>query len=1392
MRRRTGSTLTVACSAVVTGLLASATLAQLPTPVPADVVVPVWRAKVPSPNAQGWEYFTSSNWSEVASRSPELLYYAPVAGTITLYRHFKSSNPIEHLDSTSPTPPPGYVTEGQSTALYTPAAATAGTFSVAEFLNAAQPDHALRGYSLSIPAANTPGPVSLTPETITGYGSPTTLGYAYPRFRDASTKLLTLTAGGVAVSSNLNAGGAVWNWTHNGKQYVNVRDYGRQIQAAVFVNGYSDAHAASYPVALNPTEAGDWYTDQSRPGARRYGSPILTASNAGNVQSTRAIPLEWNPQHFGGGEDARVIYSKAQLGKDVTLNYNGMGPVAMYQTRYLSPMNTPNTQVEVPTGYVTADLKSPWTYDPGATDPAQRLKQATLSINSMGVPSVGFRPASGYGGVITANASGTYAMGVYGVSTWAGGSIDYLTLWDFTGGSATTDPNTGATVKWSAVYGPGTANNGRDYTYTSWVMTGTLQEVTGYMQQLYDAQLAGTVPKGGVGLTVDGTSSTWAVDASSTWSASDSWSGAVPNGTDAVAIFGANTTAARTITVGGATTVGTLFLQNPKALTFSGSGSIALSAAIGPAVVAAHGKNATHTISVPVTAVTDAWLNVDAGTTLALSSTLTSTGRNITKTESGTLLLSAANNVSGTFTVREGTLAIAHIGALGSAAATVTSGGQLSVKESLPSGTTFTNAVTLSGIGPDEQGALRFRRDASTYTWSGPIAVSGTGRIGYYGANSTLNLPSRITGAGNLSLWGGGGATSHVTTFVLSGKSTYTGGTSIEADFGANTTARLSGGADRLPVSTVLTFNPATFNGSPLTAELALNGYHQTVAGIQVGAGATGNARVVNGSPTAAMLTVNNASDYTYAGSLGGPDIDDNNLSLSKSGTGTLTLTGANTYVGTTTVSGGVLRLANAAALGSSANPLTVSAGTLDLNGVSLTVGPLGGAAGVIRNSSTSAATLTVNSATTTTFSGTIQNGSGAVSLVKNGTGSLVLAGANSFTGTINVKVGSLVVRHSAALGTAAKTVYVNNGSAGNSRLHLDGSAGGVILPAALTLQTSWVDGTLINDAGNNTVLGNILLTGGGGDTTVVSDAGTLTLAGAIYPTTSGRQLRLDGPAAGTVSGQIRDNAPYTLNVIKQDAGTWTFTGDYTYTGSTAVVGGRLVIAAPFTTGSSLSITGNATAETAAGGSNLLRTTSLALSPAGKLDLNDNNAIIDYAATSPAPSVRQWLLSGRNGGDWAGTGITSSTAAADPHRVTAVAYAVAGDLGITDFAGRQVDPTSLLLTLTRYGDLNLDGGIDADDYVRLDRGLARSLAGWVNGDVNYDGAVNTGDNLLIDRAFVLEGGAPLSPDFLAEREARFGPSYVSALVASVPEPGLLGPALVGLSLLPAHRGRRSR
>src|SRR5262249_3226776 len=175
---------------------------------------------------------------------------------------------------------------------------------LSEAVNLSTGDHALVAPSESLP----------------GYTGSSLGVYGYPRFVNTTEEVLSLTAGGVTVESNKVAGGVTWRWFWNGMEFENHFGYGGEIQAAFYYdNG-----------PLNPNEAGDGYFPAGISAGN--GSPTVRFENQGNTQVTRAVPLNWDPTVFGGDIDHPIIWDSLILGKDLTLNFNNMGPLARYTT----------------------------------------------------------------------------------------------------------------------------------------------------------------------------------------------------------------------------------------------------------------------------------------------------------------------------------------------------------------------------------------------------------------------------------------------------------------------------------------------------------------------------------------------------------------------------------------------------------------------------------------------------------------------------------------------------------------------------------------------------------------------------------------------------------------------------------------------------------------------------------------------------------------------------------------------------------------------------------------------------------------------------------------------------------------------------------------------------
>jgi hypothetical protein len=177
----------------------------------------------------------------------------------------------------------------------------------------------------------------------------------------------------------------------------------------------------------------------------------------------------------------------------------------------------------------------------------------------------------------------------------------------------------------------------------------------------------------------------------------------------------------------------------------------------------------------------------------------------------------------------------------------------------------------------------------------------------------------------------------------------------------------------------------------------------------------------------------------------------------------------------------------------------------------------------------------------------------------------------------------------------------------------------------------------------------------------------------------------------------------------------------------------------------SLSIGSGGVATLTAGGSKVLTTAALSVTGTGKLDLNDNDLILDYTGASQLAAVQALINAARNGGAWNGAGLTSSTAAANAQHNTTL-----GAMEATDFKaiygagalfdGQTIDTTAVIVKYTWYGDADFNGKVNFDDYVRTDSGFNNHLSGWSNGDYDGNGTINFDDYVLIDLAFNTQSG----------------------------------------------------
>ena len=473
----------------------------------------------------------------------------------------------------------------------------------------------------------------------------------------------------------------------------------------------------------------------------------------------------------------------------------------------------------------------------------------------------------------------------------------------------------------------------------------------------------------------------------------DGYGGLTKSGSATLTLSGANSYVGATTVASGSLKVGALnTLPVVTDLTLGGTGTIGTLDLNGNnqrvASISTSGSGGT------ITSAMSATLTVNNSTADVFDGLLTG-NMSLTKINTGTLTLNAANNYTGATTVRAGT---------------VVDG----VTNALPVGTNLTLGFTST------TGALDLNGNDQTVA---SITTSGLGGTITSATLATLTVNNSAADTfgglltGNMSL-----TKTNTGTLTLNAANDYLGATTISAG------AVKDGIANALPATTNL-----TLGGTGTTGTLDLNSHDQTVASITT-SGSGGIANTIT-SATATTLTVNNSTADTFGGLLTG------NMALTKTSAGVLTLGVANNYTGSTAVNGGALQDGVTNALPAGTSLAVGASGTFDLGGFNQEVAGLSGS-GIIDNTGVTAGNFTVNDAGAAAFSGTIQNTGGNLTLDKKGVGTLTLSGNNTYDGGTAISAGTLLVNNTAGSATGTGTVTVS----GNATLGGNGTVSGDII----------------------------------------------------------------------------------------------------------------------------------------------------------------------------------------------------------------------------------------------------------------------------------------------------------------------------------------------------------
>lgn len=541
---------------------------------------------------------------------------------------------------------------------------------------------------------------------------------------------------------------------------------------------------------------------------------------------------------------------------------------------------------------------------------------------------------------------------------------------------------------------------------------------------------------------------------------------------------------------------GTLTIAGPNQITGDynlTAGGVVLNSATSAASLTGV-STTTLAVNAPLT------LNGVAGTPFTFAGTIS--GSAALATAAGftnqQILTGTNTGFTGAITINGGTLIAGSAAAFGPAtnpAVTVNAGGTMGIQGGI---TLNPLGVTLNGGGaPGRNGALD--NISGTNTYNGPITLASNASIG--ATSGTLNLGGGITAAGVPTFNVATGATVNLTTVPL--------------NIGANALVKNGGGVLVLP-NLANTTGDQNVNGGRLRASADNNlGATTNVMNLNGGGFQYGAAFVLDPTrqivlgPAGGTIDTNTFSPASFVNVMTGPG------SFTKTGTGTLPVNAAQAYLGSTTVTGGVLQLGLNNAIPNT--PLTVgnvavsdTSSQLALNGFDLTVPSL---------------TMTARG------SGSVPVVTGPGTLTVNGTIAYVDNTAfpgNAFPGSIASSVTAInlggAVRDITIAGNNNTVDFTFNAPITNGGVNYTGtnSVFSPTTPARMAYAASntYAGGTTINS-------GTLIVNSG---VTMAAPTGALTVNSAGPPGTNSLLTLNSSQTVGSLAGSVSGGGSATIN----------------------------------------------------------------------------------------------------------------------------------------------------------------------------------------------------------------------------------------------------------------------
>ncbi len=518
----------------------------------------------------------------------------------------------------------------------------------------------------------------------------------------------------------------------------------------------------------------------------------------------------------------------------------------------------------------------------------------------------------------------------------------------------------------------------------------------------------------------------------------------------------------------------------------------------------------------------------DGGGTYAgkITGTASASTTAINKYGSATLTLTGTSSYTGRTLLRQGITVFNSLNNFGTSQVYVAN--NCTLKWAAGSTTDISPKMTVQSGATLDVGAnnVTFASAFTLATPTSPITKLGTGKLTYTAAQT-------YTGATNINE----GTLEIGTNGAVAGNIAVANGAKLSFNRFNYTYAGVISGAGQVEVND----NVILTGENTYTGETTVNNSILRIGN----AGTTGSIVsniTLNNSNNATSVGFNRSDTYTYSGVVSGTGM------LAHQGTGTLVLNGANTYTSVTGIySTGTLELGTAGTIDNSLGLFFVmNSGKFKITSDKQIGGLIGGGNTEVQLGGI----LTINDthndlADLQSFDGVI-SGTGGINKI--GDKNLSLNGANTYTGTTNVRAGMLILGANGTLNTESVNLYSSALGSGK----LDVSAGNKILK---NLSANHADNEVIL-GGSTLQIGTSTATGDGGGVFIGKFSGT----GGVSKTGFGT-LSLSGTNTATgmlshATGKIGFSGTWAGSYSQAPGTTLDVTGNTTVGGNFTLAGG--------------------------------------------------------------------------------------------------------------------------------------------------------------------------------------------------------------------------------------------